>query len=156
MSLLLTVFFIELVCHLVLTIGSKPINDLLWQLYCRTPFGTSKDFQDQVRLRREIVSMKRELAGISAQDDFARWAKLRRKHDKAMEEHDKKGMKSMHNLERMLIYLSCRGICLPILVRCQSYSLPLDVHTRPAVRSTVLAHQDTYLHLSSRLVSMAD
>jgi tail-anchored protein insertion receptor len=36
--------------------------------------------------------MKRELAAISAQDDFARWAKLRRQHDKAMEEHDKKGM----------------------------------------------------------------
>lgn len=63
----------------------------LWQLWSRTPFGTSKDFQDQVRLRRDVVRMKRELGAISAQDDFARWAKLRRQHDKAMEEHDKKG-----------------------------------------------------------------
>lgn len=63
----------------------------LWQLWCRTPFGPSKDFQEQSRLRRDVVRMKRELAAISAQDDFARWAKLRRQHDKAMEEHDKKG-----------------------------------------------------------------
>ena len=63
----------------------------LWQLWSRTPFGASKDFQDQIRLRRDVVRMKRELAAISAQDDFAKWAKLRRQHDKAMEEHDKKG-----------------------------------------------------------------
>jgi hypothetical protein len=37
------------------------------------------------------VRLKREMAAISAQDDFARWAKLRRQHDKALEEHDKKG-----------------------------------------------------------------
>ena len=97
MSLLLTVFIIELLCYLVLSIGQKPINDLLWQLYCRTPFGTSKDYQDQVRLRRDVVNMKRELAAISAQDNFSHWAKLRRKHDKALEEHDKKGM-DLHDL----------------------------------------------------------
>jgi tail-anchored protein insertion receptor len=64
----------------------------LWQIYSRTPFGSSKEFQDQLRLRRDVVRLKRELAGISAQDDFAKWAKLRRQHDKAMEEHDKKGV----------------------------------------------------------------
>jgi CHD5-like protein len=91
MSLLWTIFFIEFACYLVLTIGSKPINELLWQLHCRTPFGTSKDFQDQVRLRREVVTLKREMAAISAQDEFTKWAKLRRKHDKALEDHDRKG-----------------------------------------------------------------
>ncbi|KPI42920.1 Protein GET1 [Cyphellophora attinorum] len=90
MSLLVVVFFLELALYLITTVGAKPINELLWQLWSRTPFGTSKDVQEQIRLRREVVRMKRELGGISAQDDFARWAKLRRQHDKAMEEHDKK------------------------------------------------------------------
>ncbi|RMZ86423.1 hypothetical protein DV736_g6351, partial [Chaetothyriales sp. CBS 134916] len=109
MSLLVTIFIIELICYLVLSIGAKPINDSvrlstidvkadsrlipphqLWQIYNRTPLASSKDFQDQVRLRQDVVRMKRELAGISAQDDFAKWAKLRRQHDKAMEEYDKK------------------------------------------------------------------
>jgi hypothetical protein len=46
----------------------------------------------QIRLRSDVVRLKREMAAISAQDDFARWAKLRRQHDKALEEHDKKGV----------------------------------------------------------------
>lgn len=69
----------------------------LWQIWSRTPFGTSKDFQEQIRLRREVVRMKRELNQISAQDDFARWAKLRRQVDKATEEHDKKGEHTSHS-----------------------------------------------------------
>lgn len=42
-----------------------------------------------MRLRREVVRLQRELNGISAQDDFAKWAKLRRQLDKAVAEHDK-------------------------------------------------------------------
>jgi len=89
-SLLVTVFVIQLLCHLVLTIGSKPINDLLWQIYTRLPLQSSKDVQEQVRLRREVVRLKREMNAVSAQDEFSRWAKLRRQHDKALEEHDRK------------------------------------------------------------------
>ena len=116
-SLLVTVFIIQLACHLVLTIGSKPINDLvclfafplplclyraslyrpltkrsqLWQLYSRLPFATTTDLSEQIRLRREVVRLKREMNAVSAQDEFSRWAKLRRQHDKALEEHDRKG-----------------------------------------------------------------
>ncbi|KEF59829.1 uncharacterized protein A1O9_04677 [Exophiala aquamarina CBS 119918] len=46
--------------------------------------------QEQVQLRREVVRLKREMNAISAQDDFARWAKIRREHDKALEAHDRK------------------------------------------------------------------
>lgn len=63
----------------------------LWLVYCRLPLQSSKDLKEQIRLRREVVQLKREMAAISAQDDFAKWARLRRQHDKAMEAHDKKG-----------------------------------------------------------------
>ncbi|OAL18968.1 hypothetical protein AYO22_10297 [Fonsecaea multimorphosa] len=90
-SLLVTVFIIQLICHLVLTIGSKPINDLLWQIYTRLPLQSAhKDMQEQTRLRREVLRLKREMNAVSAQDEFSKWAKLRRQHDKAMEEHDRK------------------------------------------------------------------
>ena len=55
----------------------------------RLPFA-SADLHEQVRLRRDVVSLKREMAAISAQDEFSKWAKLRRQHDKALEAHDKK------------------------------------------------------------------
>jgi len=89
-SLLVTVFIIQLGCHLVSTIGSKPINDLLWRIYSYLPLQSSKDAQEQIHLRREVVRLKREMNAVSAQDEFSKWAKLRRQHDKAMEEYDKK------------------------------------------------------------------
>ena len=34
--------------------------------------------------------LKRELNGTSSQDQFAKWAKLRRQHDKKQAEYDEK------------------------------------------------------------------
>lgn len=47
--------------------------------------------KEQIRLRREVVRLKREMSAVSAQDEFSKWAKIRRQHDKALAEHDKKG-----------------------------------------------------------------
>jgi len=41
-------------------------------------------------LKREIVRLKREMGAVSAQDEFTKWAKLRRQHDKAEAEFNKK------------------------------------------------------------------
>ena len=43
-----------------------------------------------MRLRREVVRLKRELGTTSAQDQFAKWAKLQRQYDKTLAEHEKK------------------------------------------------------------------
>lgn len=91
-SLIAVVFVIELILYLISTAGSKTINDLLWQAYCRTGFGPSKTFSEQMQLRKEVVNLKREMSSISAQDEFSKWAKVRRKHDKILEDHDKKSM----------------------------------------------------------------
>jgi hypothetical protein len=51
-----------------------------------------------MRMKREVVRLKRELNGVSAQDDFAKWAKLRRQHDKAVVEFENIGTHSIdHN-----------------------------------------------------------
>jgi hypothetical protein len=60
--------------------------------------------------------LKRELAGVSAQDDFARWAKLRRQHDKAVQEFEKIGMAPLSqppiSLLRKLLHTT--SICQPV------------------------------------------
>jgi hypothetical protein len=38
-------------------------------------------------MRRELVKTDAELRAMSAQDDFAKWARLRRKVDKMQEEY---------------------------------------------------------------------
>ena len=39
-------------------------------------------------MKREVLKLKREMNNTSSQDEFAKWAKLRRRHDKSMEEYE--------------------------------------------------------------------
>ncbi|RAO64064.1 uncharacterized protein BHQ10_000076 [Talaromyces amestolkiae] len=87
-SFLLLIFLIQLAIYIVNTIGASTIDDLLWILYLRLPVPISKDARKNAELKRDVVQLKREMNATSSQDEFAKWAKLRRKHDKAMEEYE--------------------------------------------------------------------
>lgn len=39
-------------------------------------------------MKREVLQLKREMNHTSSQDEFAKWAKLRRRHDKSVEEYE--------------------------------------------------------------------
>ena len=41
-------------------------------------------------MRREVVHLNREMTNTSAQDEFAKWAKLRRQHDKLKEKYEER------------------------------------------------------------------
>ncbi|GFF37722.1 protein get1 [Aspergillus udagawae] len=88
LSLILTIFFVHVAIYLVNTVGATTIDTLLWILYLKLPTSTSKNAREQSRLKREVVQLKREMNNTSSQDEFAKWAKLRRKHDKAMDEYE--------------------------------------------------------------------
>jgi len=88
-SLLLITFLLQLTLHLINTIGATTINEYLWTLYTTIFPATSQSSSKLNTLKREVVRLKRDLASTSAQDDFARWAKLKRQHDKAVGEYDK-------------------------------------------------------------------
>lgn len=61
----------------------------LWKLYIATPLGTSKQIRDQGELQQSYMKVRRDLNATSSQDEFAKWAKLRRQHDKMLEELEK-------------------------------------------------------------------
>ncbi|KAF2085857.1 hypothetical protein K490DRAFT_18533, partial [Saccharata proteae CBS 121410] len=88
-SLLLVVFALQLAIHLVNTLGKSAINELLWILYNKLPTPSSNAARDSIKLKREVLRLKKEMNGVSAQDEFSRWAKLRRQHDKALAEFNK-------------------------------------------------------------------
>jgi hypothetical protein len=52
---------------------------------------TTTSGKDELRLRKEILKVKAEMSATSAQDDFAKWARLRRQFDKLQEEYKKYG-----------------------------------------------------------------
>ncbi|KAH8677391.1 CHD5-like protein-domain-containing protein [Xylariales sp. PMI_506] len=88
-ALLLVVFLVELAVHLVNTIGAASINNLLWTLYLMLPTETSKTAGKRREIQSEYLRIRRDLNGTSSQDEFAKWAKLRRQHDKLMEQLEK-------------------------------------------------------------------
>ncbi|KAM3420728.1 Protein GET1 [Cercospora zeina] len=88
-SVILVVFIVQLLLSLISTVGAQAINDLAWYLFTLLPTPQSRSAQGNLKLRREVVQLEREMRSVSAQDEFARWAKLRRQHDKAKEKYEK-------------------------------------------------------------------
>lgn len=88
-SLLVIIFVVEIAVVVVNSIGATAINDLLWRLYSSTPMGTSKLVREQRELQKSYLAVRRDLNATSSQDEFAKWAKLRRQHDKMLEQLEK-------------------------------------------------------------------
>ncbi|RWA11556.1 hypothetical protein EKO27_g3531 [Xylaria grammica] len=97
-SLLLVVLLVEVAVHLVNTIGATAINDMLWNIYLALPTEVSKQATEKNRLQKEYLAIRRDLNATSSQDQFAKWAKLRRQHDKQLEQLEK--MKASHDASK--------------------------------------------------------
>nr|Q5B538.2 RecName: Full=Protein get1; AltName: Full=Guided entry of tail-anchored proteins 1 [Aspergillus nidulans FGSC A4] len=87
-SLIWTIFILHIAIFLVNTIGAATIDNLLWLLYLKLPTSLYQTAQEQTKLKREVVQLKRDMNNTSSQDEFAKWAKLRRRHDKALSEYE--------------------------------------------------------------------
>ncbi|KAF2759705.1 hypothetical protein EJ05DRAFT_498909 [Pseudovirgaria hyperparasitica] len=88
-SLLLVVFILQVVIYLINTIGANTVNELAWLIYSKLPTSTAHAAQQNAKLKGEVVRLKKEMNGVSAQDNFSKWAKLRRQHDKALSDFEK-------------------------------------------------------------------
>lgn len=64
----------------------------LWNLYLLLPTETSKGAAQKQKLQTEFLKIRRELNTTSSQDEFAKWAKIRRQHDKQAEQLEKLSM----------------------------------------------------------------
>ncbi|KAK2748730.1 GET complex subunit get1 [Myotisia sp. PD_48] len=92
-ALLVAVLFLNIVIYLINTIGAKTIDNLIWLLYLSLPNKTSKAVQEQRVAKAAVLKLKGQMNATSSQDEFAKWAKLRRQHDKAMEDYEVKNKK---------------------------------------------------------------
>ncbi|KAK3293449.1 CHD5-like protein-domain-containing protein, partial [Chaetomium fimeti] len=61
-----------------------------WRLYLSIPTPLAKQFAEQRQKQKEYLAVRLELNATSSQDEFAKWAKLRRQHDKLLDELEKK------------------------------------------------------------------
>ncbi|KAI5809415.1 CHD5-like protein-domain-containing protein [Pyronema omphalodes] len=87
LSLLLVVVILTITTNLISTVGAPAINNLLWNLYTRfIPSPVQSVIPKAKALRSEVLQLRKELAGTSSQDEFAKWAKVRRTLDKKVAE----------------------------------------------------------------------
>ncbi|KAL4782386.1 WRB/Get1 family [Aspergillus varians] len=87
LPLILTILILHIVIFLVNTIGAATIDNLLWNLYLKLPTSLYRTAQEQSKLKREVLHLTRDMNNTSSQDEFAKWAKLRRRHDKALSDY---------------------------------------------------------------------
>ncbi|EGN99759.1 hypothetical protein SERLA73DRAFT_179950 [Serpula lacrymans var. lacrymans S7.3] len=87
MSLIVLIFMLVFVTELISWIGTSVLLDLAYGLYIRLFYASAVSRQRE--LKTEILTTKKELLSTSAQDQFAKWAKLRRSVDKGLAELEK-------------------------------------------------------------------
>ncbi|KAK1240086.1 hypothetical protein MKX08_007528 [Trichoderma sp. CBMAI-0020] len=126
--LMIIVFLVEATVKLINAVGAAKINDLLWTLINYLPVPTSKAAAEQRKLQAEYLAARREMNTTSSQDEFAKWAKLRRKHDKLLEqlEASKKELDSARSsFDKALTALRF------LLTRAPQYIIPFWYATQP-------------------------
>ncbi|KAI8906400.1 WRB/Get1 family [Gorgonomyces haynaldii] len=77
---LLVILGLTVLYQVCYSLGFDRIGSLIFQW--------THDSTQVKTLKQEIVQLRQELSGISAQDHFAKWARLRRKLDKLSSEYD--------------------------------------------------------------------
>ncbi|KAJ4144642.1 hypothetical protein LMH87_003517 [Akanthomyces muscarius] len=120
-SLLVVIFLVEVVVHVINLVGATVLNDLIWTAINYLPVPTAKAAAEQRKTQAEYLKVRRELNATSSQDEFAKWAKIRRQHDKLLDklENQKKGLEaSRAGFDK---YLSAVRF---LVTRAPQYALP--------------------------------
>lgn len=103
-----------------------------------------------MQLRKEVVKLHREMTNTSAQDDFAKWAKLRRQHDKKKAEYEKNGTPPLAKQPPHLSNIASKRLTLPpspippvlpLELRPRRFRPALDRHLRRPLRAAILVLQ---------------
>ncbi|KAF5024975.1 hypothetical protein F66182_2926 [Fusarium sp. NRRL 66182] len=127
-SLMLSIFVVEVIINLVNAVGAAAINNLLWTLINFLPVPTAKAAGEQRRLQADYLKVRRDMNATSSQDEFAKWAKLRRQHDKLLDQLEKTKKTteaSRVNFDRTLTVLRI------VVTRAPQYFLPFWYATEP-------------------------
>ncbi|KAH8814582.1 CHD5-like protein-domain-containing protein [Flagelloscypha sp. PMI_526] len=87
MAIMVTIFVLIFLVQLVNWVGQSVLLGLVYSLYLRVFYANAA--KRQKALKADILAKKAELHKTSAQDQFAKWAKLRRSVDKGLADLEK-------------------------------------------------------------------
>lgn len=88
-SILVFITLTLFIKHCVDAVGKKTIEDSAWQSYTSLAAKSgNSEFGLLAKKRAELVEINKKRKAISAQDEYAKWTKLNRQHDKLSAEVD--------------------------------------------------------------------
>lgn len=71
----------------------------LWTLINYLAVSTSKSAGEQRKLQAEYLQVRGDLNATSSQDEFAKWARLRRQHDKLLDKLESTSMSCQFRMD---------------------------------------------------------
>ncbi|WVN86188.1 uncharacterized protein L203_101349 [Cryptococcus depauperatus CBS 7841] len=86
-NLAVLVFLIVLLTQVISWIGHSAVQELAFLVYYRICLSGTASAQNNIR--KQVLEDKAELGKTSSQDEFAKWAKLKRKLDKGLADLEK-------------------------------------------------------------------
>lgn len=86
-NLPVVIFLQVLVTQVIAWVGKSFLQDVAFNAYSKFVLGANA--KKQRELRKQVLADKAELQKTSSQDEFAKWARLKRKVDKGLEQLEK-------------------------------------------------------------------
>ncbi|KAF9919309.1 GET complex subunit get1 [Lobosporangium transversale] len=87
MQLAIGVLLVVLLTELINFVGKTHVTAMAYDVYLK--FINKDKVTKQRQLKKEVLTLKNDLSRTSSQDEFAKWAKLRRKMDSKIAELEK-------------------------------------------------------------------
>ncbi|CAM0141381.1 GET complex subunit get1 [Umbelopsis sp. WA50703] len=81
------ILLLVIITESILWLGYAYITALAYDLYCKV--STNEAVVRQRKLRKQVLQLRTEMSQTSSQDEFAKWAKIRRKFDSTTEKLEK-------------------------------------------------------------------
>ncbi|RPA79902.1 hypothetical protein BJ508DRAFT_227165 [Ascobolus immersus RN42] len=120
--------------YLLSLVSTQTLQALIWQLATLIPGSSAAKQQATHRkLQREVLTLRGQLRATSSQDEFAKWAKLKRKEDKLLAdfEKSKKALESHKSTHSTLASTSKRILTTGVKLVLQFYYLRTPVFHLP-------------------------
>ncbi|KAK9450446.1 CHD5-like protein-domain-containing protein [Limtongia smithiae] len=116
-DVILIVIGVVLINAIIAAVGKENISELAWYLWSTyVPGKASRAIQELQKTQRETLAVNTEKTNTSAQDEFAKWAKLNRKVEKLTEQLEQlnsdisKQSTSFKKLVKRLLWVCTSGM----------------------------------------------
>lgn len=103
MYLALSLALIVLFARLVTSVTSVHMTEMFWQIW--TSYAPSYAIRQLRSKRNEMIKVRQERSNTSSQDEFAKWARLDREHQRLKKEYDAMNSEVAATRQKVMLFV---------------------------------------------------